>query len=465
MNKNVYEFFRREEEYPDLDVSGAAARLSSAIKCRTINYSDKTKTDFGEFDKLHELMKKSFPNLMKAASFEEIGHSVLITLKGTDPSLRPCLYMAHQDVVPVVKGTESQWKHGAFDGDIEDGIIWGRGTLDVKDQMFGEMEAAEYLLAHGKTFRRTAYFAYGEDEETLNTGARAVAEELKRRGVTLEFVLDEGGGKIEPGTQYGAEDVYITSIVLMEKGYADLKVTVHGNGGHSARPFGGTSLGHLSCAVADIVRSPFPVKLPTPLIGAYEALAPYIKEEPLRSYVQDVRGNADKIAAWCSERKSMFPFVMTTVAPTMIEGGSSAPNVLPADMYAVLNIRANQGETASSVLEHCRNAVTEKNVEFEYLQEGEASQVARSDGYGYAALKEALEYYYKDVVVIPSLMVAGADAHNYEIVCDTCLRCVPFMTEPEDFLTGVHGVNEHLSVRAYAQGIRLLIHLMEKANL
>jgi len=66
--------------------------------------------------------------------------------------------MSHQDVVPVVEGTEQDWTHPAFSGDIADGYIWGRGTLDIKEQVFGVLEAAEYLLAHetmtGEEFER-----------------------------------------------------------------------------------------------------------------------------------------------------------------------------------------------------------------------------------------------------------------------------------------------------------------------
>ena len=149
-------------------------------------------------------MKNSFPAVMKAGSFETLGHSVLITIPGTDESLLPCLYMSHQDVVPVVAGTEQDWTYDAFSGAIEDGYIWGRGTLDIKEMVFGILEAAEYLLRSGRAFRRTAYLAFGDDEETLNLGALGIAQELQRRGVRLEFVLDEGGGKLEDGAFFGA---------------------------------------------------------------------------------------------------------------------------------------------------------------------------------------------------------------------------------------------------------------------
>lgn len=463
--KKVTDFFALEGNYPDLDGEGAAARLSAAIQCKTINYFDHSRTDYTEFDKLHAHIKASYPNIMRVGTFERIGHhAVLITIPGSDASLRPCLYMSHQDVVPVVEGTEQDWTHPAFSGDIADGYIWGRGTLDIKEQVFGVLEAAEYLLARGKSFARTAYLAFGDDEETINLGALAIAEHLKAQGVTLEFVLDEGGCKIEPGTAFGAPETFIVSVQLMEKGYADLELSVHSIGGHSSRPYGGTSLGRLSGAIADITRAPFAVHLNSAMTGAFETLAPYITQEPLKTLVQDVAGNADAIAACCMSSPDLFPFVTTTIAPTMIRGGSAACNVMPQDMTAVINFRLADGDTVESVMAHCREAVQDKGVEMRFLQANDPSAIAKRDGYGYRTVVESFQRYYPEAVFIPSMAVGATDAHRYEEICDTCLRCSPFMTEPAEAASGVHGTNERLLVRSYLQGIRVLIDLMEHAN-
>ena len=107
MTKKITDFFALEGNYPDLDAEGAVARLSQAIQCRTINYADHSLTDYSEFDKLHAHMKASYPHIMRAGVFERLGHhAVLITIPGSDETLRPCLYMSHQDVVPVIEGTE-----------------------------------------------------------------------------------------------------------------------------------------------------------------------------------------------------------------------------------------------------------------------------------------------------------------------------------------------------------------------
>ena len=463
--KSVAEYFAREDLYPDLDITRAVDHLSAAIRCKTINDADHSLTDFREFDRLQSIIRENYPAIMSSGSFELIGHAVLITIPGSDPALLPCLYMSHQDVVPVVRGTEQDWTYDAFSGAVADGYIWGRGTLDIKNMVFGLLEAVEYLLRHGHRFRRTAYLAFGDDEETLNEGSLAIAETLRSRGIRLEFVLDEGGGRIEDGAAFGAPGVSISMINLMEKGYADLELTVKSEGGHSSRPWGGSSLEHLAHAITAISCQPFPPRLPEPLAATFQTLSPYITEEPLHSLVQDVSRNRDTIAACCMQRKDTFSFVTTTIAPTMIEGGSSACNVLPQNMRAVINFRLNQGETIESVMAHCRSVVQDESVSLRFLQANNPSAVARYDGPGYQWLTESLSVFYPEVVFVPSLTVGATDAHQYERICDTCLRCSPFMAESADVLTGVHGTNERIPIRSYAQGIRVLIRLMELANL
>lgn len=460
--RSIDTFFDCESDYPDLDGQGAAERLSRAIQCKTINCTDHSLTDYGPFDQLHALIRASYPHVMAAGTMEVLGQrSLLITLPGSDPGLRPCLFMSHQDVVPVVEGTEDDWTYPAFSGAIAQGYIWGRGTLDIKNQVFGCLEAAEYLLSHGQRLRRTVYLAFGDDEETLNLGAKTIAETLQSRGVQLEFVLDEGSCTIESGDAYGAPGTYIAPVELMEKGYADLELTVRSPGGHSSRPFGGTSLGRISQAITRIVEHPFPVRLTPVMAGAFRAIAPYVTEEPLKTLVQDVDQNADAIARYCYETRALFPFVTTTIAPTVIRGSSAACNVMPQDMSAVVNFRIAEGETAEQVLSHVRQAVADEGVELRFLQANDPSATARSDGYGYARLVESMSRYFRDVVFLPSLTAGATDAHCYEIVCDTCLRYSPFLASPEDAARGVHGTDERISVRAYTQGIRALIHLME----
>lgn len=145
---DVYAHYANEGDYPDLDYLSAERHLSAALRCRTVWAGEKT--DLSQFAALHGLIRDAYPNLMNHATFELVGQSVLLTLPGTDSSLEPAMLIAHQDVVPVVAGTEGQWELDPFSGKIDDEWIWGRGALDIKDMLVAELEAVEHLLARGE---------------------------------------------------------------------------------------------------------------------------------------------------------------------------------------------------------------------------------------------------------------------------------------------------------------------------
>ena len=93
--RSIDTFFDCELDYPDLDGQGAAERLSRAIQCKTINCADHSLTDYGPFDQLHALIRASYPHVMAAGTMEVLGQrSLLITLPGSDPGLRPRLFMS-----------------------------------------------------------------------------------------------------------------------------------------------------------------------------------------------------------------------------------------------------------------------------------------------------------------------------------------------------------------------------------
>ena len=470
----VLDWFAHEDDYADLDTHGACERLGEAIRCETVN-SDPATTDWSAFDRLHDLMRSSYPHVMEAATFEVIGHSVLVTIAGSDSSLKPALMMAHQDVVPVVAGTEDDWSEPAFSGAVDEHFVWGRGTMDIKQMVMAELEAAEYVLAHGGSFARTLYLAFGEDEETYNTGAAALARTLEERGVTLEYVWDEGSSSVADGALYGAPGTPFLSVELSEKGYVDVELAVRSIGGHSSNPFGGTSLGTLSQAIARIVEAPYPLALSPLTAATFKALAPRITEAPFCSRVgaegERVEGNEAALAEACASRADLFPYVTTTIAPTMIEGGSQQPNVMPQDMRAVVNFRLAAGTTVDDVLARCRAAVEGLPVEVRLLQGNDPSAVGCFTGYGFAQLSKVLGHFLCDprtgdpLTCAPAISRGATDAHNYERICDTCMRFSPFLVTEAEETRGVHGTDERLPRRSYAQGIRAIIRMIEQTCL
>ena len=460
---NVYAHYAHEGDYPDLDYDSACKRLAEAISCKTIDRGEKTKD--APFERLHALVRASYPHVMEASSFEEVGRNLLITCPGTDPSLPCALLLAHQDVVPVVPGTEKDWQHDAFAGDLDETFVWGRGALDIKDMLMGELEALEYLLAQGKRPRRTVVLAFGADEETASTGATRLAALLKKRGGRAAWLLDEGTTTMIDGAIWGAQGRVLADVCISQKGYLDVRLDAHGEGGHSSNPFGGTSLERLCRAIARIADSRPAPKLTPIVCDTFRALAPHIAEEPLSTLVRDVDGNAEKIAALAAARRELFPFVTTTMAVDMLEGGSAAPNVMPGDVSATINFRLLPGTTADDVLAWVGEALRGTGVTVTPVHYTPAGRMDSTAGAGYAEVAEALGHYYRNVDVVPSFVCGGTDAIRYEAVCGSILRVIPFRPTPEEEATGVHGVNERISRRTYAQGIRVLVRLLERTVL
>jgi carboxypeptidase PM20D1 len=456
---NIFSLYMNEEEYPDLNAEAAVRHLSEAVRINTTSYMDTSMIDYSAFDLFHEKIKQWYPQIMKHGEYREIDHSILIRIEGSDPSLKPALFMAHQDVVPVVEGTEKDWIHDPFSGDIADGYIWGRGTLDIKEMLIGELESLEYLLEKGKQFKRTVYLAFGQDEEVIGSGAIAIARYLKEQGVELEFVLDEGG-RVGSGEAYGA-DIAVGSIGMYEKGYADLKLSAESSGGHSSNPFRGTSLGVLAKAIAAIVDHPLDNVLPACVKETLRILEPYMKEGSLKEAVRDIDANEQQIIAHYLSHPDLNSQIHTTIAPTMISGGSQAGNVMPQHMEAVINFRLAPQDTDAGLLEHCRKLAGE-NVQAEFIVANEASRESRFDTMGFRSLRKVLSHYFTDIVFVPSVNTTATDARSYECICDCCMRFEPFLEDQDIRSKGVHGTNERISVRAYLQGIRVLIRMMDE---
>lgn len=154
--------------------------------------------------------------------------------------------MSHQDVVPA----EGEWIHEPFSGDIADGKVWGRGASDTKCSVMAFFEAVEELLSEGYTPPTDVYLASSCTEEWAGDGAPKIVNELKRRGVELFLVCDEGGGIItEP---IGGIHGNFAMVGVFEKGKADVKFTARSNGGHASAPASNTPIARLSSFVYEM---------------------------------------------------------------------------------------------------------------------------------------------------------------------------------------------------------------------
>ena len=275
---------------------GFEDRLRAALRFRTVSTLSNPSSHLErpqEMLALHAHLQSSFPltwRTLKPMIINEF--SLLFEWEGSDARAAPGLLVSHLDVVPAPEddgdgdgdgeegGGGASWASaggGPFDGALtageDGGHFVGRGALDVKGGALAILEAVEALISppsnssSGPPFspRRTLFIALGHDEEVGGSlGARAMAREiesrllLQRRGLSsspsspppspsssskdkrppppqLAFALDEGGVVLPAGLP-PLLNVPVAAVATAEKGYASLRLSLKGNGGHSAMP-------------------------------------------------------------------------------------------------------------------------------------------------------------------------------------------------------------------------------------
>ena len=172
-----------------VDTEGAVQRLAQLVRIPTVSNYDAEKFDETQFEGFREKLRELYPRVHAMCPPVRIAHTgMLFRWKGKS-SAAPVVLMAHYDVVPV---DEAGWKHPPFCGEVFDGELWGRGTLDTKITLLGILEAAERLMSEGFVPRNDVYFSFSGDEEVSGPSAPTIVEYLKERGVRPAMVVDEG---------------------------------------------------------------------------------------------------------------------------------------------------------------------------------------------------------------------------------------------------------------------------------
>lgn len=452
-----------KDSYPGLDAEGYIKALQGAITYDTTSYADVSKMKGEEFKGLHKHFEKSFPLVHQHMTKEVVNDwSLLFFWKGSDPTLKPMLMMSHIDTVPVIPGTEGDWTYGCRSGEFAEGMIWGRGACDTKSQVVAELAACEYLLSKGFSPKRGLYLCFGHDEETMNPyGSKAIADLLASRGVELEFVVDEGGGFID-AEKYGAPGAMIAQVSVFEKGYADISVTATSKGGHSSKPGKHTSLGKVCAAVAAIEKAQFAPALWPPVAKFFKDIAKYITEEPLKSLVAGINQNPQALADYLYENDDLAPLVHTTTAPTMLEGGSPAPNVLTQTVTATINFRTAPSDSTADVLAHCIKAVNDPDVTCKLVRGMEPSKISGYTTYGFKAVEKMVAKFYPSAATVPFIVTGGTDCQYFDGICGTCMRFRPIYDC--HIKSNAHTTDEKCSADAFVHCIKAFVWLIENVQ-
>lgn len=452
--------YQKLETTHQFSIDKVSDKLKQAIKCKTISHSDYSKFDFKEFEKFNELLKYKFPNVYREMNLEIInGYSLLFKWNGLNEKLKPGLFMAHIDVVPIEKGTEDHWDFPPFSGEVADGYVWGRGTMDIKLQIITMLEACETMIENGEKPNRTLYFAFGHDEETDGSnGARKVVEKLVSDGITLEFVNDEGGC-INKGI-FSSVDKPIAFIGIAEKGYLNLKVEIKGKGGHASTPPANSSLGLAAKAICRIEKKQMKLRLTEPAEKMILALARHMGIASKLIIANLWLFKPLFIKIFTTAGTTGEALLRTTIAPTMAEG-SMEPNVLPQISSFTVNCRILQGETHKDVIKHIEKACKGMEYNIKILRHEEPSALSDPNSEIFNKMAGAVRGIANEAAIIPYLMVAGTDSIKYECICNNILRFSPFSIDMDD-MKRMHGTNERISLKNIEQCVNFYLALFPK---
>ena len=438
----------------NFDKDAAVSALQQLVQCKTISYNDKEMEDEGEFQKLLDLLPKLYPNVFAVCKYQQFPDRGILLHWHGKASDAPCVMMAHFDVVPV---DEEKWKKPPFAGIIEDGILWGRGTLDTKVTMNGSLSAANHLIGQGFIPEQDVYFAFSGGEEVNGKGAVHIVDYFASQGITPAMVVDEGGAVVEgvfPGVKAPC-----AMIGIAEKGMINAKYTVKSSGGHASAPPVKTPVTTLAKACRNVIEHPFKMDITAPAGQMFDTLSRH-------------SGFAFKLIfanLWCFKpvldlicRMSggeMNALVRTTTAFTQMQG-SNARNVIPTEASLVSNMRLNPSDSVASAVAYLNKVVNDADVEISVLESNEPSRISRTDCDGWERVAAAVASTWKGCIVTPYLMVQCSDSRHYGKISDKVYRFSAMDLTSEE-RKSIHGNNEKIRLECLHKSVEFYIRLLK----
>ncbi|KAI0100808.1 peptidase family M20/M25/M40 [Nemania sp. FL0031] len=385
--------------------------------------------------------------------------------------------------------------HGLF-GHYDGNYIWGRGSVDDKNNVIAILESVELLLEADFQPRRSVVLAFGFDEEISGEqGARYIADTLMQEykdGVAV--IIDEGAGIAGFwGTPFGLPGV-------AEKGYIDVEIVVQTPGGHSSSPTPHTSIGIASELITLIEANPYPSHFHAgnPILDFLECGNRYGHDFPwsLKKYLPwrepSWPGQEDRLALEAAKLGNPIKYLFTTSSAVDVINGGVKVNALPERTRVLVNHRVNVGDKTSEVedkLTHLARKVASKynlalqafndkpeiphSITLKTLYSLDPAPVSPTLVNGvtpYAILSGTTRALYgESVIMAPAMMPGNTDSRYYWGLSKHIFRYNPGW-DPEVGLglDGIHTINEKPSMKAHTRAVEwysLFIRNMDEADL
>ena len=428
------------------------------LRIPTISRADAAATDWARFDEFIAATRRLYPLVHERLEHELVGgHTMVLRWPGRDDG-SPALLMGHYDVVAAV---DEGWEHPPFAAELvgegAQQVLWGRGTLDDKGAVVAILEAVQRQLELGFAPQHDIYLSFGHDEETLGTGARAVAGVFESRGIHPAFVLDEGGAIVE-GAFPGVPGP-VAAVGVSEKGATIVTLTVEQAGGHASTPPKVTATNRLAKAIVRLGERPFPAGLNPAMMGMFAVLGRHAKGAYGLAFRNAKLTRPLLLAAFKALSNETAAMTRTTAAVTMLDAGL-AQNALAERATATISMRVAVGSSVAEATAHLRRAIADDAVSIEVVDATEPSPISPSTGPAWSLLAATIERTHPGTVVTPYVQTGATDSRRFTVLSPNVYRFTPFeMSKPER--DTLHAVNERMRVATWLRGIDFYSALIE----
>ncbi|MEU4364453.1 M20/M25/M40 family metallo-hydrolase [Promicromonospora sp. NPDC023987] len=442
----------------------AAGHLSSLVQIPTVSSWDPQHLDHEAFGRHRVALATFYPRVHALQSEPAGDHGLLYRWpgRGRQDVLHPfpVVLVAHQDVAPV---QVADWPANPFSGEIRDGAVHGRGTLDDKGGLVAVLDAVETLLGDGFVPERDVWLFFGADEEARGQSATTAVRRLYELGVRPWLVISDSGGVVTDA--FPGVDRQTAMVGVAEKGLIGVDLHTSDVGGHAATPGRQPATVRLARALTRVSRRRYAVRVNAPTVDMLQRVAPSAagaKGLGLRVATRLASGPLRKVAAWLVAKggPEASALVRTTVAVTELEGSAGA-NVAASSARARLDVRVALGETVDRTVARLRRVIRDKQVRIEVVERSEPSEVSPADSQQFALLSEAIGASYPDATVVPYVHLAATDARTFTPISDHVYRFSPFALSRAQ-RQSIHGVGERLSVDSLGRGVHFYREVLRK---
>lgn len=375
--------------------------------------------------------------------------NLVARLKGNG-SERPLLLSGHVDVVPV---EVERWSHDPFGGEVIDGVVWGRGALDMKGFLSMYLQIFLELFRQQVPLKRDVILAATADEENGFTFGSQFLVEKHRELIDAEYGITEGGAL---SVYFGKMKAY--PIQVAEKGVCFLRAKATGKPGHGSVPHADNAVYRLAQALEKLRRvGHLPVHITPTFLSMVEAAGGQIRS-PFRFLTGLLRSPmmvnflADHLKGEGGDY--LRAMVTNTLSPTVLQAGSKV-NVIPSVAEAAIDCRLLPGQSAESVMREI-HAIVGNQIELEAAFTTSGAEFP-TDTRLYQLLEKRTRQMDPEGLIIPMMMPGATDACQYQKAGIKVYGFTPGILPPDmPILQMAHGHDERIPISFFRSGLPVL---------